>query len=385
MSLPLKIDYGVLNKKINITNQVMRLNNDFRSTGLLFIPKDDIYRSKIFSDPVPGSKKSIMIHFNGKNYMLNELHDIFIDFRSKNIYLDSMSNIPDYIEAKFNVKNKLKLYSIHSQLKLPYHSWVDELPEQLMSINNITGNEKILEIGSNIGRNTFILAHLLNKMNNNNLVTLESNTKIYNELLQNKKINSLQFTAENAALSKRKLIQNHWNTIPSETVLPGWENVNIIDFDTIQKKHNILFDTLVLDCEGAFYYILMDMPEILDNIKLIIMENDYRDINHYNYVKNELIKNKFVNTFVQSGGNNSFPTMRNFYEVWKRTEEVKEEEVKEEEVKEEEVKEEEVNEEEVKEEEVKEEEVKEENIEIVVKEKSEQPKKRGRKKKVNNK
>ena len=40
-------------------------------------------------------------------------------------------------------------------------------------------------------------------MNNNNLVTLESNTKIYNELLQNKKINSLQFTAENAALSKR--------------------------------------------------------------------------------------------------------------------------------------------------------------------------------------
>ena len=70
-------------------------------------------------------------------------------------------------------------------------------------------------------------------------------------------MNSFKFIAENAALSKRKLIQNHWQTIPSETVLSGWENVNIIDFDTLQKKHNIIFDTLVLDCEGAFYYILI--------------------------------------------------------------------------------------------------------------------------------
>ena len=30
------------------------------------------------------------------------------------------------------------------------------------------------------------------------------------------------------------------------------------------------FDTLILDCEGAFYNILKDMPEILDNINLII-------------------------------------------------------------------------------------------------------------------
>jgi hypothetical protein len=35
------------------------------------------------------------------------------------------------------------------------------------------------------------------------------------------------------------------------------------------------FDTLVLDCEGAFYYILQDTPEILEGIKLLIMENDY--------------------------------------------------------------------------------------------------------------
>ena len=319
MSIPLKIEYGVPNKKINITSLVIRQNTSYYRTGLLFIPKDDIYRAKLFSDPVHGVKKFMMINLNGKKYILNDLHDIFIDLNTQIIYLDSMI-VPEYIEEAFSVSDRSKLYSIHKHIRLPYHSLVDELPEQLMTISNITGNEKVLEIGSNIGRNTFVIAHLLNKMNNNNFVTLESNTSIYNELIQNKKLNSFNFIAENAALSKRKLIQNHWQTIPSETVLSGWKNVNVIDFDTLQKKHNIIFDTLVLDCEGAFYYILMDMPNILDNIKMLIMENDYRNIEHYKYVYDELIKNNFEVTLRQSGGNSSFPTQGNFYEVWKKLE-----------------------------------------------------------------
>ena len=39
----------------------------------------------------------------------------------------------------------------------------------------------------------------------------------------------------------------------------------------LEKMVNQKFDVLVIDCEGAFYNILNDIPEILDNIKLIII------------------------------------------------------------------------------------------------------------------
>jgi hypothetical protein len=73
---------------------------------------------------------------------------------------------------------------------------------------------------------------------------------------------------------------------------------------------------LVLDCEGAFYYILMDMPEILNNINLIIMENDYHDINHKRYIDNILRENNFIVEYSQQGGWG--PCFHNFFEVWKK-------------------------------------------------------------------
>ena len=87
----------------------------------------------------------------------------------------------------------------------------------------------------------------------------------------------------------------------------------------MRNKYKIEFDTLVLDCEGAFYYILMDMPEILDNINLIIMENDYQDISQKQYVDEILLQNNFVSDYVESGGwSSSCPCYNNFFEVWKK-------------------------------------------------------------------
>lgn len=60
----------------------------------------------------------------------------------------------------------------------------------------------------------------------------------------------------------------------------------------------------------------MDMPEILTNIKLIIMENDYWDISHKQYIDDILTKNNFYRDFVEGGGWG--PCESNFYEVWKR-------------------------------------------------------------------
>jgi hypothetical protein len=60
----------------------------------------------------------------------------------------------------------------------------------------------------------------------------------------------------------------------------------------------------------------MDMPEILDNIKLIIMEKDYYDISKKEYVNKILTQNNFFINFVESGGWG--PCYNNFFEVWKK-------------------------------------------------------------------
>jgi FkbM family methyltransferase len=216
----------------------------------------------------------------------------------------------------------LELTKIQSKLKLKYGTFNDEFPEQLMAVKYLTGNEKVLELGGNIGRNSLIIGHILEKKGNNSLVTLECDMSISEKLKENRDINGMQFHIENAALSKRKLIQKGWNTIVSDTVLEGYKSVNTITLNDLNNKYKIIFDTLIIDCEGAFYYILRDMPDILNNIKLIITENDYRDINHKNYIDTILKENKFYIDYVEKGSQEAlalkFPCYLNFYEVWKK-------------------------------------------------------------------
>ena len=219
------------------------------------------------------------------------------------------------INKNINIDYETKLENIHSKLKIKYGSMNGELPEQKMAVRYLSGQEKVLEIGGNIGRNSLVIASILE--NSSNLVTLESNVNISKQLSENRDLNNMKFHIEESALSNRKLIQKRWNTKPSEILLPGYKWVNTITLEQLKTKYNIKFDTLVLDCEGAFYYILMDMPEILDNINLIIMENDYHVLEQKKYVDNILTKNNFYVDYTERG---QYRTVcrRNFFEVWKK-------------------------------------------------------------------
>lgn len=208
----------------------------------------------------------------------------------------------------------LKTFQIHQQLKIMYGSFNEELPEQQMVVRYLNGTEKVLEIGGNIGRNSLVINHILK--NNKNLVVLESDASIAEQLCDNRNLNNFDFYIESSALSKRKLIQKGWETIVCDELREGYKSVNTITFHELIEKYNINFDTLVLDCEGAFYYILLDMPEILSNINLIIMENDYLDINHKHYIDRILLENNFHRDYVQGGGWG--PCADNFFEVWKK-------------------------------------------------------------------
>jgi len=295
----MKIFYGAFSKFIDVTGKCFAIEKN----NVITIPSNDEGRAYFFTDPCCGIVKKIIILSD--DYSISEYH---IGVTIKINTLDKTITTTN----DFDINDRLK--NIHSRLKFNHGSLNDELPEQKMVLRYFTGNEKVLEIGSNTGRNSLVIASVLSDVNN--FVTLESDTDIANQLRENRDLNNFSFHIENSALSKRKLIQRDWITKESDVLLEGHKWVNTITLDQLTAKYNIIFDTLVLDCEGAFYYILMDMPEILKTINLIIMENDYFDLSHKEYIDRVMMNHGFDKDYIEVGGWG--PCYHNFFEVWKR-------------------------------------------------------------------
>jgi FkbM family methyltransferase len=296
----MKITYGIASDSIDVTDICLStlIIND-----IITIPCGDCNRSDIFTDPLDGIHKKIFI-------LIGDALTEYDEYCA--IKINTLNNlITTTIPKACNIINTT-LQNIHASLQFKHGILYDEVPEQKMVVRYLTGSEKVLEIGGNIGRNSLVIASILK--NQTNLVTLECDADIAILLTENRTLNNFKFYIESSALSNRKLIQRGWETKPSDTLEEGFKWVNTITLDKLKTKYNIAFDTLVLDCEGAFYYILMDTPEILDNITLIIMENDYWDISHKNYIDEILKKNNFARDYVERGGWG--PCECKFYEVW---------------------------------------------------------------------
>ena len=294
----MKIAYGIEGFTIDITQICF---NRLLENNIITIPSGDHTRALIFSDPVFGSLKKIFI--TDSNNITTEYDD------KPELFINVLDNTISYS----NIYNKLAY--IHSKLKIMHGNFGEEFPEQMMVTRYLTGNEKVLEIGGNIGRNSLVIASILGN-NSNNFVTMECEPEISEQLKTNRDLTHMGFHIETSALSLRKLIQRDWVTIQSDILLYGYKEVKNITYNELVNKYQISFDTLILDCEGAFYYILCDMPEILTGINLIIMENDYTNLAHKQYVNDILVKNNFYVDYVERGGWG--PCFHNFYEVWKR-------------------------------------------------------------------
>lgn len=301
----LQILYGIAGNYADITEIAL---NKCVNQNQLVIPSNDCVRAAIFGDPIFGTLKHIRVNLDNQTTIYDHTQLCIVDlssFEMGTTLNDDLTLITDPAE---------KLARIHRQLKFSGGNIRDEYIEQIMAVSYLKPDAVVLELGSNIGRNSLIIATLLN--NQRNFVTLECDPESYRILLNNRDQNNYTFHAENAALSYQKLIQKGWDTIPSETVLPGYFSVNTITYEELQIKYGLYFDTLVVDCEGALYYILKDRPSILDNITTIIMENDYRDITHKNFIDDLMRSKGLSRVYVKSGGWG--PCYGNFYEVWQR-------------------------------------------------------------------
>ena len=320
----MKILYGLPKHQLDITDKVL---SHFVRENIAMIPKDDNDRAYLFTDPHYGVLKVVtIITDDGVETIVDHTRQAYMDLSTQKIYMDDIpSSIKeiypyDFDEASHAVIEK-RLKEVHKGLKMVHGSMTQEFPEQGMAMRFLPGKEKVLEIGANVGRNSLMIQSILS---NPDFVTLESDDRIAAQLQENRDANDMYFHIEASALSKRKLIQCGWDTVVSDEVLPGYHSVQTITLEELRNKYKIAFDTLVLDCEGAFYYILTDMPDILDNINLVIMENDYYKEAHKKFIDDMLTIHGLKRVYVQCGGwecrnvNKFRDTYMNFFEVWQK-------------------------------------------------------------------
>jgi hypothetical protein len=222
---------------------------------------------------------------------------------------DLINNTIDCIEDP-----KIKIDTLHQNIRMCHGSLKDELPEQEIFAQFINPSMIVLEIGANLGRSTLTIASIIST--EKNLVSLECDRFSYSKLRDNILINNFRPQIINAALSKRRLIQKGWDTKPSDIDEPGWSTVPIVTLEVIKTIYPLQFNTLVLDCEGAFYYILLDFPEIMEGIETVFIENDFKEIKQKEYVDHILLSLGFVCIFARPAPYG--PTPERFYEVWKK-------------------------------------------------------------------
>lgn len=284
----------------------------FINNERIIIPYTDIERANICGfDPLPGILKIIKIEDDYNNsQIIKDFESIILDKDENNKYNLNNNNTN-------NNHKELLLYNIHNQITINHGNKYDEYEEQIMSVIYIKPDDCVLELGGNIGRNSCVISKILN--NSENLLVIEPDPINAKHLEENKNINSLNFKIEVAAISKTPLILKGWDSRPitnTDNIPDGWNLINTINWEDLKNKYNMNFNVLVVDCEGALYYILKDEPNFLNNFKTIIIENDFIDINHKIFVDEEFKRFNFKKIYIKSGGFG--PCYNYFYEVWKK-------------------------------------------------------------------
>jgi len=134
--------YGTKEHNIDVTLTCLI---KLKTADIITIPDGDLNRAAYFTDPLLGTKKSVYIINNNTSYEYDEHYIIKINIMDNSISATSSQIIDD------------KLQMMHSKLKINHGSLNNEVPEQKMVIRYLTGKEKVLEIGGNIGRNSLII------------------------------------------------------------------------------------------------------------------------------------------------------------------------------------------------------------------------------------
>ena len=135
----ISIYYGTSKKHINITNKALQLKN---KNDVIIIPYNDTTRSRIFSDPVYGKKKHIIVRIKGidRSFIFSDKYIVYIDLFLLNIIKFTPKNIiRGYISPQNNKIYPNNIFPI--AFSFPEHKIVSKIPHKEKQLSSlIPGN-----------------------------------------------------------------------------------------------------------------------------------------------------------------------------------------------------------------------------------------------------
>lgn len=175
-----------------------------------------------------------------------------------------------------------------------------ETDEQYLVRKYVAPQATVLELGANLGVVSSAINRLL--IHPENQVVVEANPTIIPYLEENKQHNRCSFIIENCIVSKQKETAFFFGTsissggIVDKNSAGTQESVMVpgIAFPGLQAKHQLTFDTLVMDIEGAEYELLREISDHLKQFRLIIFEQ------HPTILSNSQLKE--INTLLEQNG-----------------------------------------------------------------------------------
>lgn len=320
---PITIRYGTHEKTVDATAALVKCSK----VPHLFVfsdPGTDLQRRDVIcprKDPARGVVKKLFLYASTDTH--HEAPLLILDQIRVNygVHFSTADELV-YILRRFH-SSPSRLSKIHERFARVGFSgnYMDEYHEQLLAVTFVPATAKVLELGANVGRNTCVIGTLLSDPSR--LVTFET---IHFEACVTKinlaKCGLHSVNVETAALSSMRLEQSQWLTRPipprQRVASKGWTEVKTMSYETVLAKYGT-FDTLVADCEGALLFILRDSPQLLDTVRLIIVENDYKDLAHYEEVATRFIERGFSKIMYMTNADANFPTKSYFYEAWQRS------------------------------------------------------------------
>lgn len=232
--------------------------------------------------------------------------------------------IPHNVEITFHctpqecISTDEILKNLHSKIKLKVGNMKEKYSEQVITTLFVRKDSKVLELGSNIGCNSLIIASLLES--DENMVAVESNPEYIPILTENRDINNYKFKIENIIISKIPLLQHEQEIVPYTDSIPsGYSLINTMSYQDLKEKYNITFDTLIVGNGEEFYYSLKHEPDMLEGIETLIIGNNYKEMAHHYFVEECLINNEFHYVYsmnLEKGASDYYS--KNFYKAWKR-------------------------------------------------------------------
>jgi len=191
-------------------------------------------------------------------------------------------------ELDYNRFSSNKLKELYSKLSKYNNSDIEsriniERPEQELIVKYLPTECCVLEFGGESGTTSLLINKIIKDPNKHVIIEPSFNSII--KLNKTAEIYNTKYKIVHGFIGKNREIH--------KKLWPECEISKMYDLKEINKLVDENFDVLVIDCEGAFYNILKEFPEILDNIKLIIIENDGPHEN-IPYIRETIKKNNFI-------------------------------------------------------------------------------------------